>query len=437
MKTTFRLKDKDARNETAVYVDIVHATIRTKFYTNISVPPKYWSQKDERIKVPLIAINTEPFLEDLQESVNLKLSDIDALIKKYPRHCLKNDLVESADGLKKHLETILQPSIEKQDFVFLVDYIERSYLPGCESGIITFMKHNQYMRYSAGTLKSKKGVLFALKEYEKTRPRIRFEKVDMDFYETFIKWSESKGHKINQTGKIIKEIKTVMRYAYEQGLHNNTSWDTKKFAILQEAVTSIYLTNNELIRLKALSLTGSEKHYRDFFLVGCYTALRVSDYKRITPEHIKQKDGFKVIEITTQKTKTKVMVPIAEEIQSILDDPNFYGRSLIEQKLNKKIKDLCKEAGITEMIEIVRNVKGLQSITKVEKYKLVSSHTGRRTGATNLFNIHKISKDVMQITGHKSERAFFNYIRTTTEDAAERLAPTILNTRRDQLKIVS
>lgn len=436
MKTTFRLKNKDAKNETVVFVDIVHKTVRTKFYTNISVIPKYWSQKDERLKVPSAASDGDPFLQDTQESVNLKLSDIETIIKKYPLHCLKNELIETAEGLKRHLESILKPTSEKMDFVFLVDYFERSYLPGCESGIITFMKHNQYMRYSAGTLKSKKGVLFALKEYETTRPRIRFDKVDMDFYDSFIKWSESKGHKINQTGKIIKEIKTVMRYAYEQGLHHNIAWDTKKFAILQEAVTSVYLTNNELIRLKALPLVGSEKHYRDFFLVGCYTALRISDYKRITPEHIKQKDGFKVIEITTQKTKSKVMVPIAEEIQAILEDPNFYGRSLIEQKLNKKIKDLCKLAGITEMIEIVRNVKGLQSITKVEKFKLVSSHTGRRTGATNLFNLHKISKDVMQITGHKSERAFFNYIRTNTEDAAERLAPTILRSGSSRLQVV-
>ncbi len=436
MKTTFRLKNRDSKNETVVFVDIVHATVRTKFYTNVTVRPKYWNQTVERLKVPIVDVAADPYLQDIQDSINLKLSDINSIIKQYPRHCLKNDLTETAEGLKKYLGSILKPSNEKQDFVFLVDYIERSYLPGCESGIINFMKHNQYMRYSPGTIKSKKGVLYALKEYEAARHRIRFDKVDMDFYDSLIKWSESKGHKINQTGKIIKEIKTVMRYTYEQGLHHNSGWDNKKFAILQEAVTSVYLTNNELIRLKALPLTGSEKHYRDFFLVGCYTALRVSDYKRITPQHIKQKDGYKVVEITTQKTKTKVVVPIAEEILSILEDPNFYGRSLIEQKLNKKIKDLCKQAGINEMIEIVRNIKGLQSITKIEKYKLVSSHTGRRTGATNLFNLHKISKDVMLITGHKSEQSFFKYIRTTSEDAAERMAPTILKSGQRLLKVV-
>jgi len=213
-------------------------------------------------------------------------------------------------------------------------------------------------------------------------------------------------------------------------------WDNRKFAVLKEAVTSVALSNDELERLMALSLTGTEKHYRDVFLVGCYTALRISDYKRITPENIKDRGTYKVIEIITQKTKAKVVIPIASEILHILTDPSFFGRTLIEQKLNYKIKELCKRAGIDETIEVVRNTKGMQTITKHEKHELVSSHTARRTGATYLYTVHDKTLDVMKITGHKSERAFLNYIKISSEEAAERMAPKIIKTQQRKLRTV-
>jgi len=347
-----------------------------------------------------------------------------------------NGISESAAGLKKHLESLQHPKAEIKEFVFLVDFIEQVYIPGCESGVITFFRDNQYRRYSPGTMKSKRGVIYALKEFESARFRIRFDKVDMDFYDSFIKWSESQGHKINQTGKVIKEIKTIMRYAYDQGIHNTKTWDNRKFAVLQEAVTSVALSKDELERLMALPLAGTEKHYRDVFLVGCYTALRISDYKRITPENVKDRGAYKIIEIITQKTKAKVVIPIATEILPILSDPSFYGRSLIEQKLNYKIKELCERAGINEIIEVVRNTKGMQTITKHEKHELVSSHTARRTGATYLYTVHDKTLDVMKITVHKSERAFLNYIKISSEEAAERMAPKILNTSRRKLNLV-
>ncbi len=45
-------------------------------------------------------------------------------------------------GWKKHFELLQQPKKEKIEFVFLVDYIEQIYLPGCESCLITFFKDN-------------------------------------------------------------------------------------------------------------------------------------------------------------------------------------------------------------------------------------------------------------------------------------------------------
>jgi integrase len=54
------------------------------------------------------------------------------------------------------------------------------------------------------------------------------------------------------------------------------------------------------------------------------------------------------------------------------------------------------------------------------KYELVSSHTCRRSFATNLYG--KIDTlTIMKITGHLSERVFLDYIKITPKEYAEKL----------------
>jgi integrase len=59
--------------------------------------------------------------------------------------------------------------------------------------------------------------------------------------------------------------------------------------------------------------------------------------------------------------------------------------------------------------------------TSVEKYNLISTHTARRSFATNLFLADVPPISIMKITGHKTERAFLSYIRMTSEQNADKL----------------
>ena len=52
------------------------------------------------------------------------------------------------------------------------------------------------------------------------------------------------------------------------------------------------------------------------------------------------------------------------------------------------------------------------------KYELISSHTCRRSFATNLYGIIP-TMTIMAITGHKSERTFLNYIKVTPAQHAK------------------
>ena len=58
-----------------------------------------------------------------------------------------------------------------------------------------------------------------------------------------------------------------------------------------------------------MELTGLKEQMRDVFLIGCYTALRYSDFSKIEKGCIGYTlKGTKVIRITQQKTKGKEVI---------------------------------------------------------------------------------------------------------------------------------
>lgn len=59
--------------------------------------------------------------------------------------------------------------------------------------------------------------------------------------------------------------------------------------------------------------------------------------------------------------------------------------------------------------------------TTAEKCELITSHTCRRSFASNAYMADIPAISIMKITGHKTERAFLKYIRITPEENAEKL----------------
>jgi integrase len=55
------------------------------------------------------------------------------------------------------------------------------------------------------------------------------------------------------------------------------------------------------------------------------------------------------------------------------------------------------------------------------KYELVTTHTARRSFATNAYRAGIPAGKIMQITGHKTEQDFFRYIKVSSIDNAMEL----------------
>jgi len=89
-----------------------------------------------------------------------------------------------------------------------------------------------------------------------------------------------------------------------------------------------------------------------------------------------------------------------------------------EQKLNKYIKDICRDADINSPEELTTTNGGAVMKRDVPKYEMVSTHTARRTGATLMFFEGIPVTTIRKITGHKTESAFMRYLRLNDEQAA-------------------
>lgn len=259
-------------------------------------------------------------------------------------------------------------------------------------------KYNRYKRYTYNTL---------VEYFGDKKPT--FDDINYAFCEDFIEWMSARNLCANTRGSHVKFVKAAMNEAFKNRLHNNE--DFRTFRKEMEQIDAVYLTNDEVTKIAELPLCGHHKLARDLFIVGCHTGMRFSDYSRLSMNDIS--DG--VIHFITQKCNAPVDIPAHPRVLKILENYGGTMPSMTGQKLNLYIKEVCKEAGINESVLVRKSGKQ----ERYQKYKLVSSHTARRTGLTNMYKAGIPTYRCMMISGHKTEQVFLTYLRITQEENAE------------------
>ncbi|MBP5229873.1 MAG: site-specific integrase [Bacteroidales bacterium] len=242
-----------------------------------------------------------------------------------------------------------------------------------------------------------------------------FDDIDYSFYNNFVLFLQDRGLSVNSIGTHIRNLKAVMNEAYKQGLHNNLAY--KNFKKTSEEIDSVYLTEEELDAVRNLNLCGQSEKVRDLFLIGCNTAMRFSDYSRLTKDWIIDDE----IHFISTKTSQRQVIPLAQEVKDILAKYNGKAPAVNQQAFNKIIKDVCRRAGLVTSIQVEKTLGRDKVVDMKEKWELVSSHTARRTAATLLIKKGAPIAWVMSLTGHKTESAFWKYVKLSREDYAKLL----------------
>lgn len=415
MKVAFYLKRPEAETETAIFARISYGAAKPlKYYTPEAITPKYWNKNTYRAKVQRGFPEAPEF--------NARIDKIETDIKNVTRKLLNMGSVPSNEDLRAALDAHFNKGASKStNDGYLLPFFDKM-IEQSKNGLRSNSHTGKPI--SPNTLKAYGTYRARFEAYEtKRNKRIRFDAINQAFYDDFTAFLVQDLKLSN--GTVIKQQNTlimILNAATKAEVNTNLKYQHCSFATKNEATDTIYLTKAEIKSIADLDLTDSPRldNVRDLFIIGCYTGLRFSDYASINAAEIK--DDMQTI--TQRKTGNKVVIPIHDEVKRVLAKRGGVApRPISNQKFNDYIKDV---AAMVESLKVKvkqeRTTAGKRVVTEIEKYKLIGSHSARRSFASNQYLNGVPTLMIMAITGHKTEKAFLHYIRVTpTEQAREML----------------
>lgn len=397
----FVLKEPNSTSPTLIYLLMRFNSIRLKYSTGKSILPKFWNPEKQLVR---------------ESKVSVGHSDLNAYLKEIAMAAEKCHSKFVTDGIQPTPENIRD---------YLNDrFFRKSAKIDKKMGFLEFI--DNFIKNSIrnkNTIKQYKLTYNNLKEFRATsRIQLDYEMIDTAFYDKFIKFLLQKNYAPNTIGGRIKNLKVFMGEAVERGLTNNLQFRSNRFKKPHEKSESIYLTLDEINKIYELDLSENKRleKVRDLFIIGCYTGLRFSDLSQLRNENLI--DNQTKIKIKTVKTGEIVVIPLHKHVRQILEKYDGIPPQVISnQKMNDYLKELGKEADLTDdiLINITKGGKKQGEIFK--KYELITAHTARRSFATNAYLNDIPSISIMKITGHSTEKAFLTYIKISQEDNANKL----------------
>ncbi|HEY4286960.1 MAG TPA: site-specific integrase [Puia sp.] len=399
---------------------------RTLLFTGLSIPPRYWNKKLLRISSDLPIEYGNPHL------LNRQLQNMLRIAEDIVNFSLQQQVEDPVDFLKQ----LFRPDF---DLATLPERAKKMTIPGSSKlmpdNLDLFAQLDDYIhtksrKVSPAMLKVYKILKNRLLAFQKFRKKkITFDCFDFNFYEAFVnfltfdyvqmrKKTVIRGLKLSSMGSCIKQLRIFLRDRMRRKII--APIDLSDFKILDEETDAIYLSVQEIRTMYNLDLSEHPhlKRFRDLFVLGSFTGLRFSDFSNIKPEDIRKGMLYK----KQGKSDHWVVIPLRPEASEILVR-RFKGivPRVSNPELNRHIKQVGRLAGISTLIKTSYK-KGNQDIEVTKpKYAWITTHTCRRSFCTNEFLAGTPPELVMKISGHKSLKDFYKYIRITPEEAGRKI----------------
>lgn len=432
----FRLKPEDQNGKHTIYLQFIYRGNRLFYSFGQTVRSSDWNKSKQRVK------NKQTTTADGKFALNDLLDNLKKICEKTYNESLRTGIPTPAQ-LKKPLEDFLNQNHHDVSKPTLYSLAERFI-----NGEIKVKGKDK----SKGSLNNYHAVTMHLKAFEKiTKTQVSFETINLDFfyrYVTFLKTLKNQKKQPISPNTIAKDIsilKVFMSEAVDLGYTTNIQFKHKKFAFNEVETDHVYLNEKELNDLYKFDLSQNKKleQVRDLFIFGAWVGLRFGDFSNVKMENIVPIKGDYFNKKITQKTKEEVIIPCDPTILDIFkkysSSPNKLPKKISNQKFNSYIKELCKEAGTANISPVSAMLeKGrLSTNPKLELWECITSHTARRSFATNYYLQGFPTIDLMKMTGHRTERAFLRYIRVSKLDSAIRLSVHIKKRWSEKLLMVA
>lgn len=262
----------------------------------------------------------------------------------------------------------------------------------------------EYVQHSDRRESTKENLFTTITVLQEFRPGLDFKDITYTFLKDFEVYLREKGNGINTVAKHLRQLRTLVNEAINQGYIHADAYPFRKFKIKQEKGRHEFLTPDELKKLENLEVHDLKlRHVLDAFLFCCYVGLRFSDFCQLTPSNFIRVNGKKWLHFKSIKTGIELRLPL-----HLL----FEGRAL--SILDKY--DITEFANLGSNSEVNKSLSVIIGMTRIKKH--ITYHTARHTCATLLIHQGVPITTVQRLLGHTSVK--------TTEIYSEILSSTIV-----------
>lgn len=360
------------------------------------------------------------------------------------------------------------------------------FMEGITSGLI---RHHKGRRYTARSIGVWREFGPVLRDY--VGPGQTFDDIDRLFIDGFRLSLEQRGLMETTIEGHVACFRRLCRAAADYGQNHNalslTGWKCHRVGS-EGKRAEVYLTEEEIDGLCRLELTEKAlDEVRDLFVLGYLSFQRWSDYSRLdATSFIVNSEGVRVMALRQQKTGTYVEVPMTDERMDRICRKYGYDFPKVSRKrMNELLKVVMRrlaerlpsmreryvtvltaqerraetdygrlkalrESGVQLTPAEWRRYRRLRkeadrrggmplfardSSGRVvrEKHELVTTHTSRRSGITNIYKSGMLdNREMMALSGHKTERVLEDYIKVGPAEQAKRIYGKIRKVRSER-----
>lgn len=402
MKVIFELRKEKTTSNGLIPIQVVVRAEGVIIRKNAGVSTKesYWTGSRVKPNLRKEENNNYQFINDELQNIESRINDIFFYFR-------ANKITFSKEKFLEKFESKERQVTNEFDFF---DCFEEYIVLGSLSKVYNTIKAQRTI----------KGYLESFQANESFK--VTFEKLDDFFYEELMRYSFLKKKiKNNYFAKIIAVLKSFLRWCTDKGY--NSKRDYEKFKGIEHDVDIIFLTFDELTRLYNYDFGNSRlNHARDFYCMGCFTGLRFSDLSQLHKANITECH----INISIQKTKTQNhIVALNKYSKEILAK---YKGTIYEplpnismQKFNDYIKECCEIVQINKPTTTTWFIGSKKIQNTAPKFKLITSHTARKTFITNSLLLGMEPKAIKKIANIKKDTVLDKYMKITEEYTDEQM----------------
>ena len=262
----------------------------------------------------------------------------------------------------------------------------------------------EYVKHSDRRKSTKDNLITTINVLQEFRSGLDFKDITYTFLKDFETYLREKGNGINTVAKHLRQLRTLVNEAINQGYIHADAYPFRKFKIKQEKGRHEFLTPDELRKLEDLGVSDKKiRHVLDAFLFCCYVGLRFSDFCQLSPENFIKVNGKKWLHFKSIKTGIELRIPL-----HLL----FEGKALaiLERYNIEEFADLGCNSDVNKYLAQIAEMARIR--------KHITYHTARHTCATLLIHQGVPITTVQKLLGHTSVK--------TTEIYSEILSSTIM-----------